>query len=280
MPSNPGNGKFQAMTDVFWKWVQQRPGTTISPKIRIADLRNHGQGRGVGMGPTLPYRFLGLERVTDASTVAVRDVREDEGLFTIALSDVLMMENSSIYHIKQQELDRLQTWDALVLTMIYEHGKGEDSAWWPYLNVLPTNFDTLVYWSPSELAELQGSAVVGKVGKHEADEHFNNTLLPIVQRDPTIFGHYSKAFIGAHAEASFVRICHRMATLIQAYSFDLDVGPLSDEEDEDNEDEIVAGDLKKGMVPLADLLNADGDLNNVSHGQAKLILHNNARRLT
>ena len=39
---------FQAKSDAFWKWVQQRPGTIISPKIRIADLRDQDQGRGIG----------------------------------------------------------------------------------------------------------------------------------------------------------------------------------------------------------------------------------------
>lgn len=37
-----------------------------------------------------------------------------------------------------------------------------------------------MYWSDAELAELQGCAVVGKIGKAEADALFREKLWPIV----------------------------------------------------------------------------------------------------
>ena len=43
------NDDFDSKTEAFMTWLQQRPGATISPKIRIADLRHIGAGRGVGM---------------------------------------------------------------------------------------------------------------------------------------------------------------------------------------------------------------------------------------
>ncbi|KAL9129133.1 MAG: hypothetical protein Q9217_002343 [Psora testacea] len=232
---------YETKTICFWRWFQQRPHTSVSPKICIADLRAQGQGRGV---------------------LATRDIEKDEELFTLPLSDVLTTENSALNSTLQGKLSRLQTWDALVLTMIYEDGRGKDSTWWPYLSILPTEFDTLIYWSTSELAELQGSAVVGKIGKDEADEHFRNDLFPIVQTDPTLFGRHAKAFTGSNAEADFVRLGHRMATLILAYGFDLEPVISSEDDEEENEDANLPVDLEKGMVPLADLLNADGDLNN------------------
>lgn len=148
--------------------------------------------------------------------------------------------------------------------MIHEDGQGQDSRWWPYLQILPTNFDTLIYWSPSELAELEGSAVLDKIGKDDADASFTKFLLPIVQQDPDLFGRYSKNFGGNDAKAVLLELAHRMATLIMAYGFDLETEtPSSDEEEEMDGSSQSAYELNKGMVPLADLFNADGDMNNV-----------------
>lgn len=150
--------------------------------------------------------------------------------------------------------------------MIYEDGLGEKSTWWPYLNILPRDFDTLIYWSSDELAELQGSAVLDKIGKTDADESFKKCLLPLVQQNAEIFGRHAQAFAGTDAESALLGLAHRMATLIMAYGFDLEAGSsTSGDEDEDEADgsSQSAYELNKGMVPLADLFNADGDLNNV-----------------
>ena len=47
MVPDSGQDDFQAKTAAFCTWIQQQPGTAVSPKIRIADLRAQGQGRGV-----------------------------------------------------------------------------------------------------------------------------------------------------------------------------------------------------------------------------------------
>ncbi len=65
--------------------------------------------------------------------------------------------------------------------MIYEYLQGNDSYWKPYFDILPNTFDTLMYWSDEELLELQGCAVVHKIGKKAADERFQLVIVPIVQ---------------------------------------------------------------------------------------------------
>ena len=129
--------------------------------------------------------------------------------------------------------------------------------------MLPTKFDTLVYWTNAELAELQGCSVGGKLGVMEANKSFADELLPIVVKYPDLFGQHSAAFKGPEAQEELIALAHRMATLIMAYAFDLE----GDEQIADEDGFIVDedDDPPKGMVPLADMLNADGELkNNVS----------------
>ena len=202
--------------------------------------------------------------------MATRDIKEDDELFSISHSTLLTVRNSGLPQIKPDVLDRLDTWNALILTLIYEDGLGSASKWWPYLSILPSDFDTLIYWSTSELQELQGSCVLNKIGRQDADKAFSTCLLPIVQQHSELFGQHAEAFAGAEAEKTLLQLAHRMATLIMAYGFDLENDTASsDDEDDDDDDEgngssQSAYELNKGMIPLADLFNANGDSNNVS----------------
>lgn len=192
----------------------------------------------------------------------MQDIDEDEELFSVGLSDVLSVENSNLPRHIPEAFTELDSWMSLILVMIYEEGQKEKSTWWPYFNIFPDDFDTLMQWSPSELAELQGSAVVKKIGKSEADTSFLEQLLPIVKGQHALFGDYATVFASSNGEARFLMIAHRMATLIMAYAFDFE--PEQEDEDwQDDTSEIPS--LPKAIVPLADLLNADGDKNNVSN---------------
>lgn len=81
----------------------------------------------------------------EAPAVAVEDVEEDEELFTIAKSDVLTVRTSSLQQVKPHLLQCLDSWNSLVLVMIYEDGLGEKSTWWNYLQLLPTDFDVRIF---------------------------------------------------------------------------------------------------------------------------------------
>lgn len=84
--------------------------------------------------------------------------------------------------------------------------------------------------------------------------------MPIVSQTPASFG--VEGIEGLDLEAIVLEKAHWAASAIMAYAFDVDRlgrdvdedGYQSDESDED---------LPKAMVPLADMLNADADLNNV-----------------
>ena len=200
---------------------------------------------------------------SDLSLVAVEAIGDDEELFNISTKDVLSVENSFLNDSHPEIFQRLDSWNSLILTMIYEDGQGQESEWWPYLSILPTRFDTLIYWSSSELAELQGSAVLDKIGKEAAEHSFVKILLPIVQKHYKQFGAHAEHFHGSNATQALIDLAHRMATLIMAYGFDLESEPASEEEEEEGGSSQQAYESNKGMIPLADMFNADGDLNNV-----------------
>lgn len=151
---------------------------------------------------------------------------------------------------------------SLVLVMIYEVGQEKKSKWWPYLQILPEEFDTLMFWSSPELAELQGSSVVDKIGKDDANRSFVDSLLPLVKDHSTLFGKFASVFNSVNAEEALLEIAHKMATLIMAYAFDVEKDDKSEEVCDD--DSSALHHLSKAMVPLADMFNADGEMMNVS----------------
>lgn len=144
--------------------------------------------------------------------------------------------------------------------MLFEYQQAQNSKWAPYFDVLPTDFDTLMFWSETELKGLQGSAVVNKIGKASADATFEEHILPLVYQNVEAFN----AQILSNDQ--LLALCHRMGSTIMSYAFDLEkAGAGSDDEQEEWEEDSEDGSgpvLPKGMVPLADMLNANADLNN------------------
>ncbi|KAL2002522.1 hypothetical protein VTN02DRAFT_6609 [Thermoascus thermophilus] len=239
----PDPGSFQRQSDEFIAWLAQRPGVRISPKIQVADLRSQGAGRGV---------------------VARTDILDGEELFAIPRDLVLTVQNSKLKDLISQDLSELGPWLSLMVVMIYEYLQGEASPWSAYFKVLPANFDTLMFWSDSELAELQGSAIVDKIGKQSAEESILEMVAPIVRANPSLFPPVGglSSYDGDAGSQAILHLAHRMGSLIMAYAFDIE---KSEDEEGDGEDGYVTDEeeqLPKGMVPLADLLNADGDRNN------------------
>jgi SET domain-containing protein 6 len=170
------------------------------------------------------------------------------------------VQNSSFSSQHEDVLSQLdkEPWLELILVMLYEYGCGDDSQWKAYFDILPSEFDTLMYWTPAELGQLQASAVVKKIGKESADALFKEKIIPLVVKEPGVFGFTSEV-----GEQEVLERAHRMASTIMAYAFDIEQQERDvDEEGYATEEEDA--DLEKGMVPLSDMLNADADRNNVS----------------
>ena len=189
--------------------------------------------------------------------VATQDTAEDEELFAIPRSSILTTETVDLPKEIREIID--DPWLALILAMVYDYNLGVASPWRPYWDVLPTEFDTLMFWSEQELSELEGSAVVNKLGKETADENFKEKLIPTMRQHSALFN------LDDVTDEQLLIQCHRMGSLIMAYAFDLEKPSDNDahNQQEEWEEDSDAGDmLPKGMVPLADMLNADADRNN------------------
>ncbi|KFA64236.1 hypothetical protein S40285_06765 [Stachybotrys chlorohalonatus IBT 40285] len=251
---------FDQRTENFLTWFKSLPGATFSDSIQIQDLRGRGAGRGI---------------------VAVKDIEPDTTLFTIPRLGIINAETSNLSKElpsifsqgddgvdidEESENSSLDSWSSLILIMIYEHLRGPASPWQPYLSVLPTEFETPMFWSERELDELQASATRSKIGKASAEEMFRTQLLPIIRGNPGVF-----LLSPTLTDEDLVNMAHRMGSTIMAYAFDL-------ENDDDKEDDASDGWVEDrdgksmmGMVPMADILNADAEFNaHVNHEEETL----------
>lgn len=207
----------------------------------------------------------------DSPLVARTNIPEGEELFSIPRNLILAVQNSELKNLLGQDVDALGPWLSLMLVMLYECLQGDNSRWAAYFRVLPARFDTLMFWSPAELHELQASAIVDKIGKQGADESILQSIVPIVRANPGLFPPVNgvASYEGDAGAAALLELAHTMGSLIMAYAFDIEKSETEEEDDVDENDESYMTDdedeqLPKGMVPLADLLNADADRNNVS----------------
>lgn len=197
--------------------------------------------------------------------VAAKNISSGETLFTVPRTALLTAQNTSLTTTcpgLQDAPELGDPWTSLLLALLLETAR-PDSRWRPYLDILPMNadkFNTLMFWTDHELAELQASSVRDKIGKQGAEASFRR-LLPLIMKDREAFGFASTQV--SHIEQKLIERCHVLASLIMAYAFDVEIYPRASQPDEDGYvTDQEESDLPKAMVPLADLLNADATLNN------------------
>lgn len=199
--------------------------------------------------------------------VATEDIEPDTTLFTIPRKGIINVQTSdlpskipNVFDLDAAPADdnapQQDSWSSLILIIIYEFLRGEQSLWKPYFDVLPERFDTPMFWSDAELSELQASATRGKVGKAEAEDMFRANILPIIRQNPGLF-----LSSGEKTDDELIRLAHRMGSTIMAYAFDLENEDDRDEDDSDGWVEDRDGKSLMGMVPMADILNADAEFN-------------------
>lgn len=155
-------------------------------------------------------------------------------------------------------------WLSLILVMMYEFLHQSTSFWRDYLQVLPDSFETPMFWSLEELSHLQASSLIEKIGKEQAEDIFRSRLLPVIRKYAEVFYPNGTASL---SDQNLLSLAHRMGSAIMAYAFDLE----NDEDDttsnansDQNNDGWIEdndGQAMLGMVPMADMLNADAEFN-------------------
>ncbi|TVY33871.1 Ribosomal lysine N-methyltransferase [Lachnellula subtilissima] len=228
--------EFTAATAAFVSWLSEI-GVRINPKMAIKDLRSEGRGRGV-------------ELVLTTFQLPPETSRRMRSFFSIPRSAVLNVSNalaSISDDASKDAISRMPSWLALTAAMVTE-GQRSNSKWAPYLAILPRQLESLIFWSESELRELQASTVVKKIGRKEAEQMFAAHITPLDERNAELH--------------------HRVASIIMAYAFDIpEDGEDKEPEHDGDADELVSDDGEDektvlSMIPLADMLNADADRNN------------------
>jgi SET domain-containing protein 6 len=208
---------------------------------------------------------------TKGHAVAIKDISQDTILFTIPRDLIINVQTSELQKKlpdvfdppmpdgEDEEYEPLDSWASLILVMLYEYLQGEASKWKPYIDVLPQTFDTPIFWTEAELKELKGTCLTTeKIGKRESDEMLRSRILPIVLQNPGIFYPQGAAQL---AEDNLLKLSHRMGSTIMAYAFDLEPDGEKEEDEEEGWVEDREGKTLMGMVPMADILNADAEFN-------------------
>lgn len=209
---------------------------------------------------------------THPCPVAKQDIPEDTALFTIPRDLIINVHTSKLAEKipevfddstneddEEDEVEPLDSWGSLILVMLYEYLQGASSRWKPYLDILPQTFETPIFWSEAELKELEGTSLTTeKIGKKESDSMLRSRILPIITKHPEVF--YPK---GAPRldEQELLALAHRMGSTIMAYAFDLENEGDQSEDEEDGWVEDREGKTLMGMVPMADMLNANAEFN-------------------
>lgn len=141
--------------------------------------------------------------------------------------------------------------DAHVLVRERSHGAHWNGCYWYGLPFVCHSLHKEMVFPCSPI--LRSSETIDKIGKNEAESIFKDNLWPLIQAHPDLFP--------GQDEAYFLRIFHRMGSLIMAYAFHAE--DEADDEDEDDEDEEAEPNVSVSMVPMADMLNHKTGHNNV-----------------
>ncbi|KAF8554242.1 SET domain-containing protein [Imleria badia] len=144
-------------------------------------------------------------------------------------------------------------WVGLILCMMWEDawahesdvmgrgGQGHDdiqTKWGPYVRTLPITFDTPMFWSAGELEELQGTSVIEKIGRDDAERAYSEQLVPAIKTSTTLFppSHHGRWYT--------LDAYHRAGSRILSRSFTVTRWTDGDEVEEDKagDSEVVGSD--------------------------------------
>ncbi|KAG2112090.1 hypothetical protein DEU56DRAFT_843138 [Suillus clintonianus] len=154
--------------DDFLAWFQHHGGALDTSSVGITDFPGSGRG-----------------------AIALQDIPENHTIFTLPRSLTLSTQTSTLpsaFGFEAWRKHKLHKgWVGLILCMMWEEAQGNQGKWVTYLTSLPTQFDTPMFWSDEDLQELQGTAVVDKIGRSEAERDYHENLVPAIKTRPDLF---------------------------------------------------------------------------------------------
>ncbi|EGG03367.1 uncharacterized protein MELLADRAFT_90239 [Melampsora larici-populina 98AG31] len=275
------NSSSETRIEAFNHWLKDR-GVIQHPSISIHHFGHQGHG------------LIATEDI-EAGTILFSIPRppvSNSPLLTIGTSDFLSKLGTS----DAEKISR--NWIPLLMTMMWERARGYDQSvpshmsWRPYFEMMPTEFDTLMFWSDDELKELQASTVLGK---EEAEADYHQLVAPLIRSRSDLFPipTSNQGKVWTWDDFYGLQIYHLMGSLALSRSFEVDVVPETDNHDEEEEvdddksieDQDENGDISMtaasasstgiieeevglntsegvAMVPLADILNAKSGCEN------------------
>ena len=228
---------------------------------------------------------------TGRGCVATRDIKEGDVLVEVPEAAIITADDSvagsalvafglggeALLHEYSPRLER----EALVLAVMAEMSRGEESEFAPYLAALPTLRATHspLGWSGAELAELEGTSALNRMTSADDEslelpsmtaDHWKHVARPFLQRNPE-FARMPGA--GADdedddedddAEENARRMYLHATALVAGFSFTLgedddsveDDDDGGDDDDDDSDSQVsTGGDTVQAMVPFWDMLN-------------------------
>lgn len=228
--------EFENRTSNFVKWASKDAKLWISDKIELIGECDGDQGR-----------YL----------AATKDISKGEVLFKIPRESVLNVSTLSLSEQNKEVRHKLVTevghWEGLAISILYEFKvMKQQSKWWPYFEVFPepSKINSLMYWTDDELSHLKPSGVVERVGREGAKAMYQRVLKQVEELG-----------IPQLCDVTWDEFVH-VASVIMAYSFDMERADYEESEEEDEEEDekeptVWSDGYLKSMVPMADMLNSD-----------------------
>ncbi|KAJ9639689.1 Ribosomal lysine N-methyltransferase 4 [Knufia peltigerae] len=297
------SSEFDTQSTAFLDWFKAQPGTQFHPSLRIVDLRDRSAGRGIIATQDIPpdTELFTIPRSIIISEETSTLAKKLPGIFSKDETTRTTITNGDI-DIDLDDDDDFEesvpdSWLNLILILLYESLHHKTSKWFPYLSILPQrseSFNTLMFWDDRDLLGLSGSAIPSKIGKESATRMFTERILPVVKRHSDLFYSDPDSGMTELSDTALLERCHIIGSLIMSYAFDLqpdqdsDSGSEEDTEMGENDDDGWIEDRgdhngssntsahtksTMGMVPMADVLNADAEFNaHLSHGDDSLTM--------
>ncbi|EJD02658.1 SET domain-containing protein [Fomitiporia mediterranea MF3/22] len=250
--------------DNFIRWFVEEGGWLDRARIGIVDTPSQGR-----------------------AAIALQDIPEGHTLFSVPRSLTLSTHTSELPKLigeaAWKSLRLNKGWVGLILCMMWEECRWTDSKWCGYFNILPRAFDTPMFWTGDELKELDGTDVLGKIGKEQAERDYYEILNPAVRTRPDLFdpGHIASFYSLENYHVMGSRILSRSfhvekwkeqtpGSQSRASSELHENGDCMDIDDEssnlsavgaenggdDDSDDEAENPSDIAMVPMADMLNA------------------------